>query len=227
MCVVNIDSNMYTAEGLAYGGNQCIPYILRYTLLHPAMHRPLHECGLARAKALRTSSITRSVGTGDKHRSFAFMDDTSTESKPSFDHLTQIIASAVVLMLKTCYNTTYNIHTPDHPRTPSVGPLPPRTSIRCANAQDTAAHEAEIARLETRASGANGITGGTTTPPMPAASCSASAATERYVPRSTAIARPRSISVGGGEPSGAGAVGGFADVRGPRAGRCARRARAA
>jgi hypothetical protein len=50
MCVVNIDSNMYTAEGLAYGGNQCIPYILRYTLLHPAMHRPLHECGLAPSK---------------------------------------------------------------------------------------------------------------------------------------------------------------------------------
>jgi hypothetical protein len=222
MYVVDIDSNMYTAEGLACGGNQCIPYILRYTLLHPAMHRSLHKCGLAPSKGPpnpvdHTIGWTRVTGI-----------DRSTESKPSFSHLTQIIASAVVLMLTTCYNTTYNIPTPDHPRTLSVSPLPSRTSIRCANAQeDAAAHGAEIARLETRASGASGITGGTTSPPMPAASCSASAETERHVPRSTATARPRSIVVGGGAPSGAGAVGDFADVRGPRAGRCARRARAA
>jgi hypothetical protein len=34
------------------------------------------------------------------------------------------------------------------------------------------------------------------------------------VPRSAATARPRSIAVGGGAPSGAGAVGAFAEVRG-------------
>jgi hypothetical protein len=50
MNVVDIDSIMYTAQGLAYGGNQCIPYILRYTTMHPAMHRPLHKCGLASSK---------------------------------------------------------------------------------------------------------------------------------------------------------------------------------
>jgi hypothetical protein len=152
------------------------------------------------------------LDTGGRHRSLTFMNNTSTESKTQFrpsdtDHCIRNSIDA------NKHITTRPITYP-RPITPSVDPLPPRTSIWCANTQEAAAHGTEIARLETRVSGANGITGGMTTPPMPAGSCSASAATERYVTMSTATARPRSIAGGGGAPYGAGAGGGFADVLG-------------
>jgi hypothetical protein len=239
MCVVDIDSNMYTAEGLAYGGNQCIPYILRYTLLHHAMHRPLHKCGLAPSKGppnLLDHTIGRVRVTG--HRASGVYVK-GIETRPRSSDTDQYIRSSINIIKKTYYSSVHNIPTPDHPRTRSLGPRPPRTSIWCAHAQKAAARGAEIAHLEMRASGANGTSGATTTPPMPAASCRASVATERNVSRSAATTRPRSIAVSSSAPSGAGAVGRAqrlcrrrrrrpARARpAPRAGRCARRARAA
>jgi hypothetical protein len=176
------------------------------------MQRSLHKCSLAPSRG-PPNPFDDTIGwvqvTGHRASGVdpSIMNDTSTESKTGLDHSD---THHYIPGDNNKHFTTRPI-TYTHPITPctrSLGSLPPRTSTWYANAQEAAARGADIARLESHTSGASGTSEGALPQLMPAASYPASAATERNMSRSATTARPRSIAVGGGAPSGA--VGGSA-----------------